>query len=286
MTPTYNRPDELVRCGKSITAQSYTNWFWVVVNDGSTIDYSEANCTLASPNILHLNLSQNSGVTHARNVGLDTIQGMDADFVVFLDDDDELEKNCLSETAKIIRGNPAHCWFVSNRVHRRTGEAFGIAIKDSVSTDYISDFLVERKIRGDKSHVISTDAIGEKRFHIAGRGEWTLLIQIAQQHAVFLWPYPSQLGDYLPEGISSTQSHVAGQRDAYGCKVWSRAIAPIYKAIAIVKSRPTCWRAQAQFLTQAAKTSMRLIVLLASQAISVLSRRTEVARLRMPNTER
>jgi glycosyltransferase involved in cell wall biosynthesis len=91
--PVYNTLDYIQRGIDSVLNQTYENIELVVVNDGST-DGSENLLDKVSLNnpkvtVFHQN---NSGVSAARNKGLDLIQG---EYVCFLDSDDWLTKDAI-----------------------------------------------------------------------------------------------------------------------------------------------------------------------------------------------
>lgn len=93
--PVYNNADVLERCINSVITQEYPTIEIIFVNDGSTdhsgeildsISQRTANCI-----VFH---TDNHGVSHARNLGLDTAHGK---WVMFLDADDTLCKNAIQK---------------------------------------------------------------------------------------------------------------------------------------------------------------------------------------------
>lgn len=104
--PVYNVEDYLKECLDSVLSQSYSNFFVVLVDDGST-DNSPCICDEYAKKdkrivVIH---SINGGAGRARNVGLDYMfSHFDNEFVLFVDSDDILDKHFLS---KMI--NAAYC---------------------------------------------------------------------------------------------------------------------------------------------------------------------------------
>ena len=93
IVPVYNTGGYLVRCLESLIAQTYQNIEIILVDDGST-DGRGAGCDdFARRNgrirVIH---QQNSGVSAARNAGLETAEG---EYVFFLDSDDILPSDSL-----------------------------------------------------------------------------------------------------------------------------------------------------------------------------------------------
>ena len=91
--PIYNAESTLKRCIDSIIKQSYKQWTLILINDGSTDDSQTIchNYEVRDNRILLLN-KENGGVSSARNLGIRTVQ---TDYLIFVDSDDFLEKNCI-----------------------------------------------------------------------------------------------------------------------------------------------------------------------------------------------
>jgi glycosyltransferase involved in cell wall biosynthesis len=100
---TYNAGEMLLRCVNSIKRQKCTDYELVLVDDGS----DDNSLTLIENAINNINCEiiriQNSGVSTARNTGLENAKG---DYVVFVDADDELTEDCLEEYKKAILIDP------------------------------------------------------------------------------------------------------------------------------------------------------------------------------------
>ncbi len=87
--PAYDRAGTIGRCLASLRAQSWTDWEAICVDDGSTDDTRArlAAAAAADPRIHVVAHARNRGVGPARNTGIDRTR---ADWIVFLDSDDEL----------------------------------------------------------------------------------------------------------------------------------------------------------------------------------------------------
>lgn len=88
--PTYNRADFLREAIESVLSQTFTNYELIVVDDGSR-DHTE-DVVREFPRIRYVACSENSGVSHARNLGIKLASGR---YVCFLDSDDLWIKNKL-----------------------------------------------------------------------------------------------------------------------------------------------------------------------------------------------
>ena len=104
IVPVYNTAQYLPRCIDSILGQSWKNIELILVDDGSTDDsgricrsYSDADGRI------RVISKENGGVCSARNRGLREMQG---DYFLFLDSDDALEPNIITEALEALACNP------------------------------------------------------------------------------------------------------------------------------------------------------------------------------------
>ncbi len=93
--PVYNAEKYLSTCLDSVLAQTFTDWECILVNDGST-DNSGKICEeyVVKDKRFRVVHKENGGVSSARNLGLDKVQG---EWIVFLDSDDSIKPIFLSE---------------------------------------------------------------------------------------------------------------------------------------------------------------------------------------------
>lgn len=91
--PVYNSVKSLPRCIDSILSQTFKNFELIIIDDGST-DGSENICDYYKCKDQRLKVvhQKNTGVSKARNVGLELAQG---EYVQFIDSDDYIEKDFL-----------------------------------------------------------------------------------------------------------------------------------------------------------------------------------------------
>ena len=101
IVPVYNAEKYLSRCIDSILRQTFADFELILVNDGSS-DKSKEICEKYSgsdPRIKLIN-QKNSGVSAARNTGLDNASG---EYIGFVDSDDFIEKNMYEELYNILK---------------------------------------------------------------------------------------------------------------------------------------------------------------------------------------
>lgn len=109
--PVYNVVRFLQDCVKSIQEQSYQNFEIILVDDGSS-DGSSALCdSLARlDNRIVVVHQPNSGVSHARNKGIEISTGQ---YIMFMDSDDWLETNALESLLQRLNETGADVCFAN-----------------------------------------------------------------------------------------------------------------------------------------------------------------------------
>lgn len=146
--PIFNAEKYLSECIESVLDQDFCDWELVLVNDGST-DNSEEICNryVESEKKIKLISIVNSGVSIARNVGIDNASGQ---YIMFLDADDFIEKNTLFIADKKLDGNQDFVLFnysiLNNKSKfndRNITEVGTYVVKDKV--DELLDFAFRQR---------------------------------------------------------------------------------------------------------------------------------------------
>jgi hypothetical protein len=146
ITPTYNRAHLLPRAWNSLRRQTLADFQWIVVDDGSSDDTRAVVAGFADPRIRYV-YQDNQGCNIARNRGE---QEVEADFVTFLDSDDELYAadtlNMMLNTLSAARPEIGMAYFTVVDGEGRQG--FHVMQGDEMETTYL-DHLCRQKIRGE-----------------------------------------------------------------------------------------------------------------------------------------
>lgn len=101
LIPTYNRDSFLSEAIRSVTAQTYSNWELIVVDDGSTDNTREVIAQISTS--LQYIYQPNAGVSQARNQAFAVSSG---DYVLFLDSDDWLLPEALQTLITVLKEHP------------------------------------------------------------------------------------------------------------------------------------------------------------------------------------
>ena len=117
--PAFNVEQYLMRCVDSVINQSYQNVEIIIVDDGSTDDTLSVAKVLETKDkrvkIIH---QENMGLSEARNTGIMASSG---EFICFVDADDYIESNMVSDLLKNLKDNDADISCGRAFIHSRSG---------------------------------------------------------------------------------------------------------------------------------------------------------------------
>lgn len=102
--PVYNTPvKDLERCLDSIKSQTFDNYLVYIIDDGSNDETKTyLDNYVKDKNKFIVKQITNSGVSNARNTGLDISNG---EYIAFVDSDDTITTNFFSEAYELITNN-------------------------------------------------------------------------------------------------------------------------------------------------------------------------------------
>ena len=103
IVPVYNGEKYIARCLDSILSQTEKDFEIIAVDDGSKDKSFEILKTYENEKITVIH-TQNQGVCHARNIGLETAKG---EYITFVDVDDELRSDALETLLRLIQKHDA-----------------------------------------------------------------------------------------------------------------------------------------------------------------------------------
>ena len=162
--PTHNRPKLLLRAVESALSQTIEDFEVVVVDDCSTQQID----LLEHPQLRIIQLSKNSGVSAARNIGAKAARGR---WISFLDDDDELLPNMAQVSLEALENNstlPAPIAVLSGiEVIDRQGKTIQTRIPPTLPRG--SHFGLE-EIKPDRSFLSKQTLVVEKEVFLSTGG--------------------------------------------------------------------------------------------------------------------
>jgi glycosyltransferase involved in cell wall biosynthesis len=112
ITPSFNRADIVHETAESIFRQTYTNWEWVIVDDGSTDNSWQVLESFAAKEERVKILKRNrepKGACTCRNIAVEKCSG---DYLIFLDTDDLLAPFCIEQRVAYIQQHPINDFII------------------------------------------------------------------------------------------------------------------------------------------------------------------------------
>ena len=101
--PAYNAAKYIKEAIDSILAQTYRDFEFIIVNDGSTDNTKEIILSYSDPRIVYIENEQNSGICVTLNKGLDAAKGR---YIVRMDSDDIALPQRLEVQVRYMDANP------------------------------------------------------------------------------------------------------------------------------------------------------------------------------------
>lgn len=147
IVPVYNVEKYLDKCLSSIVNQTYKEYEVIIVNDGSTDDSQKIIDKYVKNNHnFYSFITENRGLSCARNYGLDYVKG---DYILFLDSDDYLNNKLLEELNNKLSKNSVdilrfNCSFVFDD-YSLIREEYGTHYENVIMNDAIKE-LVTREL--------------------------------------------------------------------------------------------------------------------------------------------
>ena len=135
--PAYNSEKYIGEAIESVLNQSYKNWELIIVNDASCDNTESIIKEYAAKNskIVLISLSENKGVSNARNIAVQNARGR---FVAFLDSDDIWTSEKLAKQISFMKENGYSFTYHNYILFNTTmGKESGKLIKVPDSIDYI-----------------------------------------------------------------------------------------------------------------------------------------------------
>jgi glycosyltransferase involved in cell wall biosynthesis len=104
IVPSYNKPEYLPECLRSVQAQTFTDWECIVVNDGSPRgeEIRAAVAAMNDPRFRLVEHEKNRGLAAARNTG---VREAKAELVICVDEDDWISEDCLEKLLHRMEGD-------------------------------------------------------------------------------------------------------------------------------------------------------------------------------------
>lgn len=207
-TPTYNRASLLSRLYDTLILQTYKNFEWIIVDDGSKDNTKEVvNSFVAERKIdIHFVQQENGGKHRAINTGVSLAKG---ELFFILDSDDVLPNNALelvAENYKSIKDNASFAG-VSGIDGYFDGQSIGTGLPSELLNCNSVDIRYKYHIKGDMKEIFRTSVMKEFPFpDIEGEKfcpEVLVWNRIARKYKLRYFNKIIYKVEYQPEGLTS-----------------------------------------------------------------------------------
>ena len=166
IVPVYQAKKYLKRLVNSVLAQDYAAYELILVDDGSS-DGSEKICNEFSAKYAQVKTihKKNGGVSSARNAGLQRAEGK---YLIFLDADDYIDKNYLSDVADVVQKKVpdilvyGYCLETNNGTEKLLPKLGGEYTQESLPKDF-AIFAQESSFNSVCNKVFRADIVREKQ---------------------------------------------------------------------------------------------------------------------------
>lgn len=195
VTPTYNRAYIISKTIKSVLAQSFGDFEFIIVDDGSTDNTEEVVKSFADERIAYIKLSQSSGgPCRPRNVGFEKAAG---EYVVLLDSDDELDKDILKVYKEWIEKKSGFKVFLMDTINEdenklRSGSSTNENLKKTRVFTY--EDMICGRCTGDYIFCIKSEVIKKIKFPEGFRRNYNFQYKISKENDFFYIP---KIGLYI-----------------------------------------------------------------------------------------
>ena len=207
-TPTYNRASLLSRLYDTLILQTYKNFEWIIVDDGSKDNTKEVvNSFVAERKIdIHFVQQENGGKHRAINKGVQLAKG---EIFFIVDSDDILPNNALelvAENYKSIKDNASFAG-VSGIDGYFDGQSIGTGLPSELLNCNSVDIRYKYHVKGDMKEIFRTSVMKEFPFpDIEGEKfcpEVLVWNRIARKYKLRYFNKIIYKVEYQPEGLTS-----------------------------------------------------------------------------------
>lgn len=209
--PTYNRVGFLDRAIESVLAQDCDAWELLLIDDGSTDETGDFIKKYSDDRIRYFK-TENRERGAARNFGVSVSKGH---YISFLDSDDLITKDALSQAAKVIDAHPD--WFVFHfSFEIRSPE--GVLLEGPAKIPSVTNpLLVRKNVIGCQGVFIKRDILIRNPFNerrdLSGSEDYELWVRLASRFTIYhLEPITAVLIQHVDRSMLKTDFHSVERR--------------------------------------------------------------------------
>lgn len=200
-TPTYNRKEKLVRTYNSLKRQTFKDFCWLIIDDGSIDNTEEVVKTFKDLEIEYI-YTKNGGKQRAYNTAIEKARSK---YFICLDSDDTLVEDALEKIEikmRKLENNQAGVGYLSGYDKNTI-----IGSKVNVENASIFDVYNKYKSSGDKGLCFKLGILKNYRFKVFEGEKFTteayLYDSISMKYSMFWLNEILEIKEYLPNGLTS-----------------------------------------------------------------------------------
>ena len=219
-TPTYNRESYLPRLYESLVAQTYTDFTWLIIDDGSTDGTKDLVKTYIDAGLISIVYRKviNGGKQRAQNIAVEMCRD---ELFLCVDSDDWLVKDALQVFSDVWDGVKDDPYIAGMICPRQVAGSPTVTMPESADTVSAWDLYESYGFSGDALHVYRTEVISRHPLPVASGekfiSEWYSVNMIAKTHHVKVIHRALQMGEYLPGGYSDRARILARENPVSYC---------------------------------------------------------------------
>lgn len=205
-TPAYNRAYTLHKCYESLKTQTYKEFVWVIIDDGSTDNTKELVKTwIAEKNLeIRYYYQKNQGMHGAHNRAYEVI---DTELNVCIDSDDYMTDDAVEEIVNYWEKNKSEKLAGFGALNLfENGDIIGTIFPKDLKESRYFDLYKVHKVKGDKKFIYRTNLIKENPYPIFQDEKYVGLdykyMKLDDRYLLGLMNKPVCVVEYLSDGSS------------------------------------------------------------------------------------
>ena len=206
VTPTFNRGKLLQRCYDSLCNQTYKNFEWIIVDDGSTDDTRERVENFINEKKIEIKyfFQKNQGKHIAHNKGVLESNGQ---LFICLDSDDYLPQDSLIKVKRCWDELDSNVIGIIGKRGNDKGKPLCSEFPPNIKLVKMFDLINKYNFKGDTALFFRTDILKEKLFpkfkNEKFLSETALYFQLDDFGSMYLMNDILYIGEYQNDGLTS-----------------------------------------------------------------------------------
>lgn len=180
--PVFNAEKYIKETLLSILNQTYTDFELIIINDASedrSMDIADSVCQ-EMKNVKYINLPRNSGVSAARNAGIDSAEGR---YIAFIDSDDLWKSDKLEKQISFMQNNGYRFSFSSYEIMHCGENRANSLIHVPRMVDH--SFLLTGNSVPCFTVICEKNLLGNHRFKSIGHEDYVLWLEISKESVLY-----------------------------------------------------------------------------------------------------